>query len=134
MTKTYESNLARWHDFIKGRGQQTKLLSEILADEVIFRSPVVWTPQEGKAITMRYLIAAAQVLEDFKYHREFTSEDSIGLEFTARIGDTIVKGIDLIRFNPAGQIIDFEVMARPARALQALGMAMGEKLAQKSGV
>jgi hypothetical protein len=74
-------------------------------------------------------VSAAQVLQDFQYHRQFRSEDSVALEFSARIGDTIVKAMDIIRFNAKGKIIDFEVMARPAKALQALALAMGERLA-----
>lgn len=134
MQTTHTNTLAKWHEFVKSRGENSSLLSEILADEVVFRSPVVWTPQEGKKITMRYLISAAEVLEDFTYHREFVSEDSVALEFTARIGEIIVKAMDIIQFNGEGQIIDFEVMARPAKGLQALAAAMAEKLAQKSMV
>jgi len=132
MLTNREITLEKWHEFVKSRGENTSLLSEILADEVIFRSPVVWTPQEGKKITMKYLISAAEVLEDFTYHREFVSEDSVALEFTARIGEIIVKAMDIIQFNLNGQIIDFEVMARPAKGLQALQAAMAEKLTQKS--
>ena len=132
MSETYQVNLAKWHEFVQSQGQKVALLSEILAEQVTFRSPVVWTPQEGKTITMRYLLAAVQVLEDFKYHRKFTGDNSVVLEFTARSGETIIKGIDIIQFNSENQIIDFEVMVRPARALQVLGAAMGERLAQKS--
>ncbi len=129
--KSYESTLVKWHAFVESQGQDTGLLSEILADEVVFRSPVVWTPQEGKAITSRYLIAAAQVLQEFKYHREFVSDEanSVALEFTARIGEIIVKAMDIIQFDADGKIVDFEVMARPAKALQALAGAMAERLA-----
>ncbi len=131
MQTNYTNTLEKWHEFVKSRGENIALLSAILADEVVFHSPVVWTPQEGKKITMKYLISAAEVLEDFTYHREFVSEDSVALEFTARIGQMTVKAMDIIKFNPEGQIIDFEVMARPAKGLQALAAAMAEKLAQK---
>jgi hypothetical protein len=131
MLSKYANTLGKWHEFVKSRGENMNLLSTILADEVVFHSPVVWTPQEGKKITMKYLTSAAEVLEDFTYHREFVSEDSVALEFTARIGQMTVKAIDIIKFNPEGQIIDFEVMARPAKGLQALAAAMAEKLAQK---
>ena len=129
MERIYEEALAKWHEFVLSQGQRLDILDELLADEVVFRSPVVWTPQEGKLLTTRYLASAAQVLQDFQYHRQFRSEDSVALEFSARIGEIIVKGMDIIRFNAEGKIIDFEVMARPARALQVLAVAMGERLA-----
>ena len=129
MEQFIEGTLAKWHEFVRSQGQRLDILDEILAEEVVFRSPVVWTPQEGKLLTTRYLVSAAQVLEDFQYHRQFRSEDSAALEFTARIGSIIVKAMDIIQFNAEGKIIDFEVMARPAKALQALAGAMGERLA-----
>src|SRR6476659_8537028 len=100
MSEKWEPALSKWHEFVKSRGRQTGLLDEILDDKVVFHSPVVWTPQAGKTITTRYLVTAAQVLQDFKYHRQFTSQDSVALEFTAQIGNIIVKAMDIIRFNP----------------------------------
>ncbi len=128
MSEVWQPTLAKWHEFVKSAGRDTGRLDEILDPEVVFHSPVVWTPQSGKAITMRYLIAAAEVLQDFKYQRQFTSQDSVALEFTARIGEIIVKAIDIIRFDGQGNIIDFEVMARPAKGLQALAAAMSLQL------
>src|SRR5689334_13116067 len=114
MRRDFESALAKWHEFVQSAGQQMDILDDLLADEVVFRSPVVWTPQAGKEITTRYLVSAAQVLQDFQYHRQFYSEDSVALEFTARIGEINVKAMDIIQFNNEGKIVDFEVMARPA--------------------
>ena len=68
----------------------------------------------------------AQVFQDFTYHREFTAGDSVGLEFSAKIGDLSLKGIDLIRFDEAGKIVDFEVMIRPANALAGPGPGNGQ--------
>src|SRR4051794_924164 len=104
MQLNFEEALAKWHEFVQSKGQRPEILDEVLADKVVFRSPVVWTPQEGKLLTTHYLVAAAQVLEDFQYHRQFYSEDSVALEFSARIGAIIVKAIDIIRFNPEGKI------------------------------
>src|SRR4051794_34440315 len=104
MLQDFEAALAKWHEFVRSEGQRVEILDELLAEEVVFRSPVVWTPQAGKLITTRYLVSAAQVLQDFQYHRQFHSEDSVALEFTARIGDIVVKAMDIIRFNDAGKI------------------------------
>ena len=106
------------------------VLSEILADDVVFLSPVVHTPQLGKKITHAYLTAANQVLNSghFEYRRVFETEHGAVLEFDAKIGDTLVNGIDIISWNEAGLISEFKVMVRPLQAMQALHAAMGEEL------
>lgn len=73
--------------------------------------------------------SAVRVLENFTYHRQFIGDNAVVLEFSARVGTLSVKGVDIIQFNAAGQIIDFEVMVRPANGLQALGAAMAQQLA-----
>ena len=128
MAHKFEVQLEKWHKFIASK--DAAILSELLADEAVFRSPVAWKPKEGKAATMLYLTSAAEVLQNFQYHRIFESEDSLGLEFSATVGELTLKGIDLIRFDPSGKIIDFEVMVRPASGLQALGAEMGKQLAR----
>lgn len=72
-----------------------------------------------------------KVFEDFAYHRQLVAADGLNvvLEFSARVGDRQLKGIDMIRFDEAGRIIDFEVMIRPLSGLQALGEEMGRRLA-----
>ena len=75
------------------------------------------------------LATAASVFEDFRYHRQFVDGNDVGLEFSARIGPTELKGIDLIHFDDGGLITEFEVMVRPASGLQALGMEMARRLA-----
>ncbi|HLZ59533.1 MAG TPA: nuclear transport factor 2 family protein [Ktedonosporobacter sp.] len=119
--------LAKWHKFV--REQDMQALSEALADDVLFRSPVLWKPKEGKATVQLYLSCAARVLEDFTYHRQFVGEHAVALEFSAHVGSMSLKGVDIIQFNAAGQISDFEVMVRPATGLQALGAAMAQELA-----
>jgi hypothetical protein len=118
--------LSRWHEFVST--QNSEILERILADEVKFHSPFVWKPKEGKAAAVKILETAATVFEDFRYVREIIDEKNFALEFEARIGDLSLRGVDLIQIDENGQIVDFEVMIRPANALQALGVKMGRRL------
>jgi hypothetical protein len=127
MMSKQPNGLAKWHKFVSEKDTQS--LSEALADDVLFHSPVLWSPKEGKATAMLYLSSAARVLEDFTYHRQFVGDNAVVLEFSARIGQLSVKGVDIIQFNAEGQIVDFEVMVRPANGLQALAVAMTQQLA-----
>ena len=127
MMDTLPVGLAKWHKFVSE--QDTQALSEALADDVIFRSPVLWKPKSGKDTTILFLSRAARVLEDFAYHRQFLGDNAVVLEFSARVGSMSLKGVDIIQFNDAGQISDFEVMVRPATGLQALAAAMAQQLA-----
>ena len=120
--------LIKWHKFVAENNVQ--MLEEALADTVVFHSPFIWRPIQGKAETMRYLKSAVRVFKDFTYQRQFVSDDSVTLEFSARVGELQVKGVDLLQFDQEGRIIDFEVMVRPANGLQALGAAMVEQLKQ----
>lgn len=116
----------RWHEFVETLNAE--ILHEILADEVKFHSPFVWKPKLGKAMAMTILMAATKTFQDFRYVREITDENHWALEFEARIGEFSLRGIDLIEINEAGKIIDFEVMIRPANALQTLGAEMNRRL------
>jgi hypothetical protein len=127
MTTLQPAGLAKWHKFVSERDTQT--LAEALADDVVFRSPALWRPKEGKAVTMLYLSSAVRVFEDFTYQREFAGDNAVVLEFSARMGQLSVKGVDIIQFNAQGQIVDFEVMVRPFSGLQALMAAMAQELA-----
>lgn len=120
--------LTKWHTFVAENDVQ--VLEEALADAVIFHSPFIWRPIQGKTEAMRYLKSAVRVLGDFTYHRQFVSDDSVTLEFSARVGELQVKGVDLLQFDHEGRIIDFEVMVRPANGLQVLAAAMVEQLKQ----
>ncbi len=124
---TRVDGLAKWHKFVNEKDEQ--VLAEALAENVLFHSPFLWRPKEGKAVTMLYLSCAMRVLEDFTYHRQFVGDNAAVLEFSARIGQLSVKGVDILQLNVDGQIIDFEVMVRPANGLQALGAAMAQQLA-----
>lgn len=119
--------LRRWHDCVARR--DFAALERLLADDVRFHSPFLWRPKEGKAITLAYLTAAIHVLGEFSYHREMSDGTSWMLEFSAKVGDFSLKGIDLIRFGADGRIVDFEVMVRPFKGLQALAEAMQKQLA-----
>ncbi len=102
-----------------------------MAEEVVFHSPVVWAPQQGKAITKLYLLGAAHVLaNDFHYTRKIVDGFHWGLEFSCQVGEVTVKGIDLVTLNEAGKIIDFEVMVRPLKAVNVVHEAMGKMLEQ----
>jgi hypothetical protein len=118
--------LSRWHRFVET--QNPEILEEILADEVKFHSPFVWKPKDGKAITIQILMTVTTVFEDFRYVREIVDGQNAALEFEARVGELTLRGVDLIQTGEDGKIVDFEVMVRPANALQALGMEMGKRL------
>lgn len=120
--------LAQWHAMLAQR--DLRALPELLAAEAVFRSPMAHTPYPGAPVVAMILNTVFQVFEDFTYHRELASADGLNvvLEFSARVGDKQLKGIDMIRFNEAGKIVEFEVMVRPMSALQALGDEMGRRL------
>ena len=117
-----------WHDLVRSRDMAA--LQRILADDVVFHSPVVHTPQRGKAITVQYLMGAMQVLNNasFRYEREIVGAHDAVLEFTTEIDGILINGVDLIRWNDAGQIVDFKVMVRPLKAVNMLHQRMGEML------
>lgn len=119
-------NFQRWHEFVETRN--IEILSEILHDDVNFHSPFVWKPKPGKKISTAILMAATATFQDFRYVREIVEGNCWVLEFEARIGDLTLRGIDLIEINDAGKIVDFEVMVRPANALQMLGAEMNRRL------
>ncbi|WP_456025365.1 nuclear transport factor 2 family protein [Pseudomonas capeferrum] len=129
LTPAAAQTLQRWHAILAGRDLQS--LPELLAPDAVFRSPMAHTPYPGAPVVSMILNTVITVFEDFKYHRELATADglSVVLEFSARVGDKQLKGIDLIRFNELGQIVEFEVMVRPLSGLQALGEEMGRRLA-----
>ncbi len=122
--------IAAWHQVVQQRDMAG--LQRLLADEVVFHSPVVHTPQRGKAITFKYLQGAMLVLnnQSFRYAREIVGARDAVLEFSTVIDGIQINGIDLIRWNDAGQIVDFKVMVRPLKAVNLLHQKMGEMLAR----
>lgn len=122
------ASLSQWHAMINKGDLQA--LPELLDPNVIFRSPMAHTPYPGAAVVSMILNTVFNVFEDFAYHRELSTVDglSVVLEFSANVDGKELKGIDMIRFNEQGKIIDFEVMVRPLSGLQALGAQMGQRL------
>ena len=120
--------LAVWHGIVKNR--DTAALAALLADDVVFHSPVVHTPQRGRAVTMLYLRGALHVLNTrhFSYLREIVGPRDALLEFVTEIDGLHVNGVDLIHWNHEGLIDDFKVMVRPLKAINALHQKMGELL------
>ena len=123
-------NLARWHEYMEGAGDPA-LLSDLLADDAVFHSPVVHTPQAGKAVVMAYLVAAAHVLgnDSFHYVRELVDGDEMMLEFVTELDGIRINGVDIIRWNGDGKITDFKVMVRPLKAINKVWEMMGAQLA-----
>ena len=120
--------LETWHDIVRTRDANG--LGDLLADYVVFYSPVVHTPQIGKAIATMYLMAALDVFgnESFRYVREVVGESDAVLEFETEIDGIIVNGVDMIRWNDDGKIIEFKVMLRPLKAVNIIHAKMGEML------
>jgi hypothetical protein len=121
--------IARWHAIAQSRDPAD--LATLLAEEVVFVSPVVHTPQRGKAIATKYLAAATQVLggEHFRYVGEWFAERSAVLEFVTKIEGVQVNGVDIIGWNAEGRIDSFKVMVRPLKAINALHQMMRARLA-----
>lgn len=118
----------RWHAIVATR--DFAALDALLADEVVFQSPAVHTPQAGRALTRKYLEAAFQVLggETFRYVGEWSGDRSAVLEFETTLDGLLVNGVDMINWDPSGRIVRFKVMVRPLKALQALIPRMAEAL------
>jgi hypothetical protein len=108
-------------------------LQGLLADDVVFRSPAVFKPYEGREATTLVLRAVSQVFEDFRYEDRFQGSDGDVLLFSARVGDRELNGIDLLRFDDQGRIRELTVMIRPLSGLTALVEAMAREL-EKLGV
>lgn len=126
---TTHAAVAAWHAYMDS-DCDAALLSAQLANDAVFHSPVVHTPQEGKAKVMMYLLAAAKVLgnDSFRYVRELIDGQDALLEFTAEIDGIKINGIDLIHFGEDGKINDFKVMVRPLKAVNKLWELMAAQL------
>lgn len=118
----------RWHEIFSSRDMSG--LDSLLHDDIVFISPVVHTPQQGKAIATLYLTAADHVLNNghFEYVRELFGENDAVLEFTTEVDGLQVNGVDLVRWDDNDQIVEFKVMVRPLKALGAVHAAMGKAL------
>lgn len=127
------SPIARWHEIARGRDRQG--LRDLLAEDAVFLSPVVHTPQAGRAIAHAYLSAAFQVFfnETFRYVRELEGPRDAVLEFEVTIDGIAVNGVDMIKWNDEGRIVEFKVMVRPLKAIQLIHQKMGAMLEQITG-
>ncbi len=103
--------------------------TELCAADVVFHSPIVFKTYHGRGELGPILAAVATVFEDFRYTGEFTSEDGAVFAFAARVGERAIEGIDMLRFGPSGEIIEFTVMVRPYSAATALRERMAALLA-----
>lgn len=125
--------IARWHSIARAR--DASQLAALLDESVVFLSPVVHTPQQGRAITTAYLSAALQVFgnETFRYVREIVGPNDAMLEFETTVDGVLVNGVDIIHWNDEGRINEFKVMVRPLKAMQAIHQRMGAMLQQMQG-
>ena len=123
------ASLGKWHQMLAT--SDLAALTTLLHPVAVFRSPMAHKPYHGADAVALILRTVWGVFSGFVYEREFTTDDglSFALEFRARVGDRQLKGIDLIRFDGDGRIVEFEVMIRPFSGLQALGEEMGKRLA-----
>ena len=120
--------IRRWHEVVLHRNMAG--LAELLAEDVVFESPVVHRPQNGKAITTRYLLAAMQVLNNgsFSYLNEWYGPHSAVLEFQTACDGIVINGVDMVSWNSDGLITHFKVMVRPLKAMGKLHEQMGQML------
>jgi len=124
--------LRAWHDVVTTKDPAR--LDVLLADDVVFRSPAIFKPQEGKALTTMYLAAALSVLgPTLRYVGEWFDDSSAVLEFEAELDGTVVHGVDMLRWNRHDQLTHFTVMVRPMRGLQELMPRMAERLGVGQG-
>lgn len=116
--------ITTWHQIVRERNVQG--LAALIAEDAIFHSPVVHTPQVGKAITTKYLAAACQIFfhDSFRYVREFRKEHDAVLEFELELDGININGVDMIKWNDAGQITEFKVMLRPLKAVNLIHQKM----------
>jgi hypothetical protein len=128
-----EKVVETWQRFVAG--ELPEVLDGLLADDVVFYSPIVYTPQRGKGVTTMYLQAAAQTLPGdpadgaFRYTKQVLAGDVAMLEFETTVGGKYVNGIDIIRCDDTGRIVEFRVMIRPLQAVNAVHEQMRAMLA-----
>ena len=120
-----------WHEIVRTR--DAARLHEVLAEDCVFLSPVVHTPQRGRELTQFYLTGALNVFNDsFRYVKEVVSLPHAVLEFTCEVDGVVINGVDIMTFDDAGKIIEFRVMVRPLKAINLLHAKMRAMLEQMS--
>ena len=123
-----QNPIATWHELVESRSANG--LDALIAEDAVFHSPVVHTPQVGKAITVQYLAAALKVFatDDFSYVRQLKDENNAVLEFELELDGIQINGVDMIQWNDAGKITEFKVMLRPLKAVNVIHQKMGAML------
>ena len=123
-----QQGLAEWHTL--ATAPDPERLARLVAQDAVFHSPVVHTPQQGRTLVVTYLSAAAATLGqgEFRYVRELVDGQNAMLEFTCVLDGIQVNGVDIIRFDEAGKIADFKVMIRPIKAVNKVWEMMGAQL------
>ena len=131
---TAHSGVAAWHAYMAGGGDP-EALKALLAEDAVFHSPVVHSPQAGRDKVFAYLHAASHVLggDNFRYLREIVDGDQAMLEFQTELDGIQINGVDIIRWNDEGKISDFKVMVRPLKAINKVWEKMGQMLAAQAG-
>ena len=127
-SKTIQTSLAEWHRMIASGDLSP--VPALLHPDALFRSPMAFKPYHSAQAVAMILGTVITIFKNFVYERQFISSDglSVTLEFSAMVGDKQLKGVDLIRFDEHGKIVEFEVMIRPINATAALGEEMGKRL------
>lgn len=105
-------------------------LAHLLADNVTYHNPAQYEPYRGKDALVGILRLVFSIFEDFEYRRRFSGEDSYALEFSARVGESQLSGVDLVRFDNAGKMTDLIVMLRPADVVAKLGQEAARRIAE----
>jgi hypothetical protein len=121
-----QATLARW--LAMAASGDFGELDGVIAADAVYHSPVEWHAYPGHDLVCMLVRTAAGVFEDFRYERRMASGDSAMLEFAAHVGDIQMKGAHLIRFNADGEILDIDLIARPANGVMALGNGIGDKI------
>ncbi|HET6537986.1 MAG TPA: nuclear transport factor 2 family protein [Sphingopyxis sp.] len=127
------AGIAAWHEYMNGSANPAALKA-LLAEDAVFHSPVVHTPQQGRDKVFAYLFAASHVLggEQFRYVREIVDGNQAMLEFSSELDGIHINGVDIIRWDDNGLISDFKVMVRPLKAINKVWEKMAEMLAQQA--
>ena len=122
--------VATLHAVVEGRAEAAAL-AEWIAEDAVFHSPVMHTPQHGKALVMQYLGAALQMFRqyDFRYVRQVLNDSDAVLEFAVEMDGIYVNGADFLTLDADGKITDFKVMIRPLKGLEKVRAKMLEQLA-----
>jgi len=119
-----ETVIQRWHSFVEN--PDPAILSQLIADDAVFHSPVVHTPQVGKPLCMMYLMGAMQVFSQgkFQYTNQWDNQNGSVLEFQAEIDGIAINGVDLVRWNDDQQIVEFKVLVRPLKGVNMIHQKM----------